>query len=247
MAISPALDVKVSIKHNSEALPEHINREATPDNDETAFKHIIRYIQVPDADDREFSIHVDFDALDPTALLGTALEWHIVVDGRPVDGIVITPSMIESHYSNGRTCLSRGQYASGRVRPFKFANLEVGATEEAEEKLDDTRKSGLGTIRVEVHHVELRGVSHSQSNTQNSGVSNLGRLAEKDLKGRPIAHSVSYVTTALLPQKSITDKLSAQLWRLARRSRLDRGRPGHVCRPHTDSGCCLRVSLSFSR
>ncbi|KAM3420586.1 hypothetical protein BST61_g3848 [Cercospora zeina] len=224
MAIHPSFPrMPVTIIVNGHPLHEHEDREATPDHEGSERDHVLRYIEIPDASaniespsdsglDNEddavpFQIHADVHGLRPDSYAGSdgpasqrgdyGLAFHISVDGKDVDALLIYPAMIKSHYANGKTCISKGRYITAdSLLPYRFKVIKLvdatsaaarGVRTDAEkEKLEQ-----LGKVRICVYHVRKQGLATpaEASDFQDKSIQGLD---EVDLKGKSLSHSVGF-------------------------------------------------------
>ncbi|KAF2210386.1 hypothetical protein CERZMDRAFT_86121 [Cercospora zeae-maydis SCOH1-5] len=222
MAIHPSFpQMPVTIVVNGHSLHEHEDREATPDHEGPQRNHVLRYIEIPSTniespsgsdlgnedDTVPFQIDADAHGLQPDSYAGYerpasergdyGIAFHIAVDGEDVDSLLIDPAMIESHYANGTTCISKGQYITAdSVLPYHFKVIKLidattaaarGVRSDAEkEKLEQ-----LGKVRICVYHVRKQGlvVPTPDGDFQDRSIHGLD---EVDLKGKSLSHSVGF-------------------------------------------------------
>lgn len=215
MAIHPAFpDMPLSIKSGGNDLLEHVDNDA----EDAAPNHMLRYLEVPEApatapstptdpgigeedvvrhDASSFEIHANVHSLTEESYAGhDAITIYISVDGEQVDSLLLYDQMIQGHYRNGKTCISRGQYIDGdTVLPYRFKAVKMidaaaaavrGARSDAEkEKLQQ-----LGTIRVSLWYVTRQGNAVPVTNEFRDR--SIAGLDEFDFKGKAVSHSVGF-------------------------------------------------------
>ncbi|PPJ61053.1 hypothetical protein CBER1_01969 [Cercospora berteroae] len=225
MAIHPSFPtMPVTIVVNGRALPEHEDREATPDNEDPEHSTVLRYAEIPnvaaadeslsdsgishDEADLNFQIHADVHRLQPESYAGFhepdnergeyGLAFNISVDGGHVDSLLIFPAMLDTHYGNGKTCISKGQYITAdSVRPYRLKTIELIEPEAAAVRgrrtVEEKQKlSQLGTVSVFVYHVRKQGFTVPTVHENAYRDRSIDQLDEKDLKGRSLSHRVDY-------------------------------------------------------
>lgn len=224
MAIHPSFpEMSVSVVAEGHPLPEHEDRDATPDHEELGCTPTVRYLEVPGApfdngsladsgvgqDDETvpFQIHADVHGLQPESYAGFdgpasergeyGLAIYISVDGDDVDSLLIYSAMIQSHYANGKTCISRGQYITAdSVLPYRFKTIKLidaaaAATRGVRTDAEKAKLEQLGKVKICVYHVRKQGLAAPAvaSNFQDKSIHGLD---EVDLKGKSLSHSIGF-------------------------------------------------------
>lgn len=224
MAIHPSFPgMPVTIVANGIPLVEHEDRDATPDHEDSERNNVVRYIEIPDVsanngspsdsgigndeDAVPFQIHAAVRGLQPDSYAGFngpvtergeyGLAVHISVDGDEVDALLLYSAMIQSHYANGKTCISRGQYITAdSVLPYRFKAIKLidAAMTAARRIRTDAERAKieqLGKVKICVWHVRKQGLATPAlaSDFQDKSIHGLD---EVDLKGKSLSHSIGF-------------------------------------------------------
>jgi hypothetical protein len=201
MAILGAMPgVAVTVQVGGRPLKEYTGKHSAPRSEEDDSKYSLQYVEIPSpqandhsATTQNYEIHVGAHSITEHHYAGTGHAWHIAIDGKDVDQVLTHPKEISEQYTEGKTCLSAGQWnGSGSFRPYQFAKLHVldsGSVMSAGRQRErQARASEVGTIKIFLFHIKKgRDIIVSKANM--ADVQAIDAVSEEAVKGKSVSHS----------------------------------------------------------